>query len=791
MKLDNFFRKTISFLFAALFFLIPIVFTPVNSELFEFNKIILLYLCTILITAFWLARMIIQQKIVFRKTFLDLPLILFLASQIISTLVSIDSHTSIFGYYSRFNGGLLSTLCYLLLYFAFVSNSQPQDVNKLPASPATAGARYPARAGKFDSLSHSSPPEAGYSASRNKILKVSLASAFIVSIYGVFEHFGYSFSCLIFQGKFDVSCWVQDVQTRVFATLGQPNWLAAYLAILIPLTWWLALNSKFKSLPQAYRGVKSAKLKLPVKNFWPYVLFIILSSCLLSTKSRSGILGLVLSVLLFWGALLLVCKSNRKILLKPFLIFNFSLLILSFLFGFPFSQLNQYLRFMPSMSNNLTPPATKQQSDTQIAVGGTESSAIRKIVWKGALDIFRHYPLFGSGVETFAYSYYQFRPAAHNLVSEWDFLYNKAHNEYLNYLSTTGILGLGSYLLLIILFITWSLVQCKVQSAKCKVEMQNSKLDKQKLLTFNCNFELLTLNFALFSGWLSLLVTNFFGFSVVVTSLYFFLIPAFCVVLISHISLPNPNPASHLPSLTSQPQSSFSPPISHFSSLPLPFVLLIFATFYLLLATINYWRADFFYAKSQKLAKQGNYPDSYQNLYRAKNFFPNEPVYLSEISSVTANLALMAAEQKQSSAAGELEDLAISYSEQAKNISPKNLNVLKTRVRVFYLLSLLKPDYLAEAIDTLRESIKLAPTDPKLVYNLGLLYAKMNNSPLAIQTIEKAIQLKPDYVDARNALELIYEETGDKQKAIEQLQILIKLAPENATEFQKKLDQLK
>ena len=758
MKLDNFFRKTISFLFAALFFLIPIVFTPVNSELFEFNKIILLYLCTILITAFWLARMIIQQKIVFRKTFLDLPLILFLASQIISTLVSIDSHTSIFGYYSRFNGGLLSTLCYLLLYFAFVSNSQPQDVNK--------------------------------------ILKVSLASAFIVSIYGIFEHFGHSFSCLIFQGKFDVSCWVQDVQTRVFATLGQPNWLAAYLAILIPLTWWLALNSKFKSLPQAYRGVKSAKLKLPVKNFWPYVLFIILSSCLLSTKSRSGILGLVLSVLLFWGALLLVCKSNRKILLKPFLIFNFSLLILSFLFGFPFSQLNQYLRFMPSMSNNLTPPATKQQSDTQIAVGGTESSAIRKIVWKGALDIFRHYPLFGSGVETFAYSYYQFRPAAHNLVSEWDFLYNKAHNEYLNYLATTGIFGLGTYLLFIVSFILYSISQIYPNDIRILPNTLRRIFGFIRPIRINSGEELgetppanRILIVALFAGWLSILVTNFFGFSVVVTSLYFFLIPAFCVVLVSHLSLPNPNPASHFSPPASQ--SSFSPPISHFSSLPLPFVLLIFATFYLLLATVNYWRADFFYAKSQKLAKQGNYPDSYQNLYRAKNFFPNEPVYLSEISSITANLALMAAEQKQSSAAGELEDLAISYSEQAKNISPKNLNVLKTRVRVFYLLSLLKPDYLAAAIDTLRESIKLAPTDPKLVYNLGLLYAKMNNSPLAIQTIEKAIQLKPDYVDARNALELIYEETGDKQKAIEQLQILIKLAPENAKEFQKKLDQLK
>jgi O-antigen ligase len=58
-------------------------------------------------------------------------------------------------------------------------------------------------------------------------------------------------------------------------------------------------------------------------------------------------------------------------------------------------------------------------------------------------------PLFGTGVETFAFAYYTYRPAQHNMTSEWDYLYNKAHNEYLNYLATIGILGLGSYLLMI------------------------------------------------------------------------------------------------------------------------------------------------------------------------------------------------------------------------------------------------------------------------------------------------------------------------------------------------------
>ena len=206
MKLDNFLQKTISWLFTALFFLVPLFFTPLNSELFEFNKIILVYAFSILIAGAWTARIILQKKLVFKRTFLDIPLVLFLVSQIISTVFSIDPHTSIFGYYSRFNGGLLSTISYLLLYWAFVSNCEIKDVFKS--------------------------------------IKASLISAVIVSVYGIFEHFGHSFSCLFFGSGFNVSCWVQKVQERVFATLGQPNWLAAYLAALIPLTWFFVLKSR-------------------------------------------------------------------------------------------------------------------------------------------------------------------------------------------------------------------------------------------------------------------------------------------------------------------------------------------------------------------------------------------------------------------------------------------------------------------------------------------------------------------------------------------------------------------
>ena len=71
------------------------------------------------------------------------------------------------------------------------------------------------------------------------------------------------------------------------------------------------------------------------------------------------------------------------------------------------------------------------------------------MVWKGAIDIWLHNPIFGTGLETFAFAYYQYRPAAHNMTSEAQFLYNKAHNEYLNYLATTGTVGIVTYLLMI------------------------------------------------------------------------------------------------------------------------------------------------------------------------------------------------------------------------------------------------------------------------------------------------------------------------------------------------------
>lgn len=674
MKLDLFLQKILAFFFAALFFLVPLFFTPFNSELFEFNKMILVYAFTTLIVGAWCGRMLLHRKILFKHTPLDIPFILFLTSQFAATLLSIDRHTSIWGYYSRFNGGLLSTISFLLLFWAFVSNCEVKDVRR--------------------------------------IIKISLVAGLIVSLYGILEHFGHSFSCLLFEGKFTVDCWVQDVQARVFATLGQPNWLAAYLVILIPISiaYWLTAKNK--------------------KGFAVYLLLATsYFLCLLFTGSRSGFLGLAFALSVFWLFALIANRRTPKILIKPFFILNTCYLILVVLFSTPFSQLNRYLPFKQK-----APAITI--SGPQLEVGGTESGKIRKIVWKGAREIFRHYPVFGTGVETFAFAYYNFRPVEHNTVSEWDFLYNKAHNEYLNYLSTTGGLGFTTYLLFIIWFVVWGF----------------SALKKSFSLSEELNTNYLIL--ATFSGWLSILVSNFFGFSVVLISLYFYLIPAFVFVL------------SSSPVETGQPSA-----LTLFRKISL--FILSLSTVYLLLATVNLWRADYYYSLGQKLGKQNLYVPAYQNITKAVNLSPNEPVFLNELSSVTANLAVLAASQKEATTAGELAKAAIFTSDTALKISPVNLNLWKTRVRIFYLLSSLEPHYLNEAVKSLQKAISLAPTDPKLLYNLGLLYIKDGQNTKALATINQALELKPDYEEARNTLTIFYEDLGQKDKALEQLKLIL------------------
>jgi len=724
-KLNPICNRVIEYSFYFLFFLVPLIMTPWNYELFEFNKMLLVYFFTILIIATWLIKMIADKKFLFKRSFWDIPLLIFLISQFLSFLISIDRHTSLWGYYSRFNGGLASIFCYLLLYWAFVNN---MDKRKTLYS-----------------------------------IFYVLCSATLVALYGVAEHFG-----------IDAQAWVQDVRNRVFSTLGQPNWLAAWLIAIIPLTWGFAL-----------KGEKQRLFIIPFRRnptLWAYSLFIILFLCLLYTKSRSGLLGFFAAFIVFWLGLGWINRKRLKTIIRPFLIFTFSFLVLSFVIGTPWTP-NIFKVKSEKLKVKSEEKITENSQSPPILI--SESGDIRKVVWKGALDVWKHSPIFGTGVETFAYSYYWQRPREHNDLSEWDFLYNKAHNEYLNYMATTGTVGIISYLILICSYFFWS-----IKTFRQFRHLDNLENEKEKNLYRS---KYLYLYISIFSGFISILVTNFFGFSVVAVNLLFFLLPAMSVIL-SRVKefTPRVHSESSLRGVHSEEQESKRVE-KQFSIHPWQLAiisLILLSTIYYLLSTIRYWYADVRFALGEKLSKGGQTNQAFTELQKAVQIRP-EPIYCDELGITAAELAVAAFQQKQATLSAQLTKFAIKESDNALKISPYNVNFWKNRTRLFYALAEIDPKYNQEALKSLLKAYTLAPTDAKIAYNLGVLYSKLGQEETALQILEKTVALKPNYDQARYALGLFYEKQGKIDKAKEQFQYIIEKINPNYEPVVEKLKTLK
>ena len=657
-------------LFNLLFFFVPIVLYPYSYELFEFNKMVLVYILTVLVVASWITRMVGEKKIIFRRTIFDIPLLLYLASQLLSVLTSIDPRTSLLGYYSRFHGGFFSTLSYALLFWAFVSN---MDRGKTL-----------------------------------KAIRFLLYSGVLVSIYGVLQHFG-----------IDKDVWVQDVASRVFSTLGQPNWLAAWLTALLPISWALANNVKLNR--EAGYSTNNSK------HFWAWTLLSALFFLtLLYTKSRSGFLGFAVAFVVFW-------IGTYKILKKPFLVISLSLLVITLFTGTPWT---------PRRAAETPRPA-----GPALEVGGTESGEIRKIVWKGAIDIWRHYPITGSGPETFAFSYYQFRPAEHNLVSEWDFLYNKAHNELLNIAANTGTLGLVSYLYFVGIVIIYF-----VKRLKNAPDLFVS---------------------AFLAGFSSIFVTNFFGFSVVPVALLFFLFPAMAVGVDS----------TNKTKVISYKKLDIGRKMGLFLVLPV--------TFYLLLSISKYWYADLLFAKGKALNDSDDFVNAQKELSGAIRLSPREAIFWDEISQSDVSIALFLNETGEEGEANEFAKVAIDESKKAILLSPRNINLKRNRASLFIKLASIDPSYLNQARDTLLDALTHAPTEAKLFYNLGLTYARLGDLDNALKVFEKTIGMKKNYKDARLAYALVLIDKGQKLRAKEELDYILKNIDPNDPITRQTLEEIK
>jgi len=333
------------------------------------------FLGTSLIYLFLLRIVLSRSKYKFRFPLLKYAAV-FVVIYIIASFLSDHFYTSLWGYYTRFNGGLVSVLVFFGLYVVAVNVLKREDVSFL--------------------------------------VNVVLVSVIPISIYGILQHYS------IFE-----DFWKVDSALRVFSTFGQPNWLAAYLAMVLPVALYKTLNDHDR------------------RRIWA-VLFLVGFSCLWFTYSLSGLAGLAGGIVLFVYLNLTLVKDELK---TAAVILVTAALIAVLNPGIYTQRLKDV--FVDVQKTISVYTVVWAQEENIISDPGF----IRTGLWKGTVRLALSSPkifLIGTGPGTFPYEFSGFREPSLNYSSEWDFIFNKPHNYYLELFSEIGILGLASYLILML-----------------------------------------------------------------------------------------------------------------------------------------------------------------------------------------------------------------------------------------------------------------------------------------------------------------------------------------------------
>ena len=503
-----------------------------------------------------------------------------------------------------------------------------------------------------------------------KVILAILVSGALASFYGFVQFFG-----------FDPFQWDEPgfYGGRVFSSLGQPNFYGSWLLFLLPLT----LYSFFSSQ------------KFLIKFFLGLLFFALLANLILS-QSRGAWLGLVAGIFFF----LFIEGIFRK---KKWLSLGVIGVIFLTLIFFIFLNLNP-----PEISKVSSPILARVLSFGNLFSG---SGKIRLFWWKISLNLIWQKPILGWGPEVLRLifpSYYEPEFSIYEMINSYP---DRAHNDILDTLLASGILGLLSYLFLLGSLFYFGL----------RFYFKSSVSHFKFLIPF------------LLTGLFAYLVSLQFSFHVIDTALYFWVL-AGMIVVISNFELPAPKPS---------PVSQSSQFFKIFNFKPL---LLIFS---IILFLFSLWHfnfrpilADFYFTKAVRARIHDDWPRVLENYQKVFSFSPSESFYRQSFAQTLMDSLEFYRDPKTKE---KILALAISNIEQ---IPPqeRTFEIKAYKARILSLkfnLSQAEKDFsLAE--EAFQEVAKISPRMAGIYNDWAGLYVFKKDWPAVISQCHKALALYPN-----------------------------------------------
>ncbi|MFH1233544.1 MAG: hypothetical protein V1649_02745 [Patescibacteria group bacterium] len=241
-----------------IFFLCPLFFTGLVAQTAGFEKMILFYFLVLLGVVVWVTKGVVSGELKLKQTPLDLPILVLLASFIISTILSVNPKISLLGSYGNAPKSLVAVIIFILFYYLLVNNINTKRIKLM-----------------FWSM---------------------IASASLIAVYSLLQILG------IFILPFAFTKFIN------FNPLGSVGGLTAFLTIALPL--FIVGAAQLKEIhPYLRNKVVSGMIKtmLVVLSF-----FVLITLALLNgfTFWPAAIVSVVIVLMFFLSKIIKIINSN-------------------------------------------------------------------------------------------------------------------------------------------------------------------------------------------------------------------------------------------------------------------------------------------------------------------------------------------------------------------------------------------------------------------------------------------------------------------------------------------------
>jgi len=716
-------QKAIQFGLPAIVLVGPLLVNPFGCRFYELPKVVFFRFAVLLLLTAWLV-----NRINFRGAIagslrnllarpLVLPALLFAFAHVLSTITSVAPHLSLWGSFIRAYG-TYNVLCYAIFFLLITLNLRT--------------------AGQLEQL-----------------ITIALLASLPVALYGALQRSG-----------FDPIFPEYDYSSRVVSTIGNPIFLGAYLIMVIPLAFGRLLASLHALLGSNQPPSSRRSMLLEVAGYASLLALQLI--CLLYTQARGPWFGLLSGAVLF--SALIALRHRMKKLLLITIAASVALIALLVALNLPNTPLEPFTG---------SPYLSRLAFSDELAAG-TGTSWVRLFIWQGTLELIRSRPnigftpdplrplrlLIGYGPETMEAVFPQVYPPGLAYVEARESVVDRAHNELLDLVVTTGVLGLLAFLLLVgsFFYCGFSLLW-RTRSFKAQISLA-----------------------ALLSAMFAHLVEAQFGILLPSDELLLWLYLALVSAMYSTETATAEEERIDLVSSTpAEAGADNADRLRSLLSLLVVCVIPFFASF----SNINLLLADVYLGQGIRFIRNGRqYTESIAAYNRAIQVYPLEPRFYQYKAAAHYELAQSISDDELE-ARGQLLQAGVEAFARALELQPLDPEYNANTGKLYgYWARTVAPSKFEQAVKFYERALQLSPRDAVYRNELGRVYFDAGRYEEAIRQLQLSLEIDPKFSATHYNIGLAYLKLGEKDEAKEHFETALHLDPE-CKECARKLESLR